>query len=98
MRTNLSSSKTYPTPRLETLWNNLYISSALSAILPSLERGESCTSIFDALAFWCAGYRNVTCTFDGLTDAHLAAGGFDAAGLLWLANGNRLGVTNFFVS
>ena len=34
-----------------------------------------CPSLFDALAFWNAGYRNVTCTFgaDALTDDHLAA-------------------------
>ena len=34
-----------------------------------------CTSLFDALTFWNAGYRNVTCTFgpDALTDDHLAA-------------------------
>ncbi len=29
-----------------------------------------CESIIDALTFWCAGYRNVTCTYgtDGLTE------------------------------
>ena len=34
-----------------------------------------CASLFDALTFWNAGYRNVTCTFgpDALTDDHLAA-------------------------
>jgi hypothetical protein len=34
-----------------------------------------CPSLFDALAFWNAGYRNVTCTFgpDALTEDHLAA-------------------------
>lgn len=33
-----------------------------------------CTSLFDALAFWSAGLRNVTCTFeDSLTNDHLAA-------------------------
>ena len=34
-----------------------------------------CPSLFDALTFWNAGYRNVTCTFgpDALTDDHLAA-------------------------
>jgi hypothetical protein len=34
-----------------------------------------CPSIFDALVFWCQGYRNVTCTLgaDALTDDHLAA-------------------------
>ena len=33
-----------------------------------------CPSLFDALTFWNAGYRNVTCTFgpDALTDEHLA--------------------------
>jgi hypothetical protein len=32
-------------------------------------------SMFDALTFWCHGYRNVTCTLghDALTDDHLAA-------------------------
>ena len=34
-----------------------------------------CPSLFDALTFWNAGYRNVTCTFgaDALTEDHLAA-------------------------
>ncbi len=34
-----------------------------------------CPSLFDALTFWNAGYRNVTCTFgpDALTDDHLTA-------------------------
>jgi hypothetical protein len=34
-----------------------------------------CPSVFDALAFWCHGYRNVTCTFGpaALTADHLAA-------------------------
>jgi hypothetical protein len=34
-----------------------------------------CPSLFDALTFWSAGYRNVTCTFgpEALTDDHLAA-------------------------
>src|SRR5262249_24085112 len=34
-----------------------------------------CPSIFDALTFWCQGYRNVTCTLgpDALTQDHLAA-------------------------
>jgi hypothetical protein len=34
-----------------------------------------CSSVFDALTFWNAGFRNVTCTFgpDALTDDHLAA-------------------------
>ena len=34
-----------------------------------------CSSLFDALTFWCAGYRNVTCTCgaEALTDDHLAA-------------------------
>lgn len=34
-----------------------------------------CPSIFDALNFWCHGYRNVTCTFgpDAVTTDHLAA-------------------------
>ncbi|HEY1599919.1 MAG TPA: hypothetical protein VGG64_09975 [Pirellulales bacterium] len=34
-----------------------------------------CPSLFDALTFWNAGYRNVTCTLgaDALTDDHLAA-------------------------
>jgi len=34
-----------------------------------------CAGLFDALTFWNAGYRNVTCTFgpDALTDDHLAA-------------------------
>ena len=34
-----------------------------------------CPSLFDALSFWNAGYRNVTCTFgaDALTDDHLVA-------------------------
>jgi hypothetical protein len=32
-------------------------------------------SLFDALTFWCHGYRNVTCTFDthAITDDHLFA-------------------------
>ena len=35
----------------------------------------SVPGLFDALTFWNAGYRNVTCTFgpDALTDDHLAA-------------------------
>ena len=34
-----------------------------------------CSSLFDAMTFWNAGYRNVTCTFgpDALTDDHLTA-------------------------
>ena len=34
-----------------------------------------CAGLWDALTFWNAGYRNVTCTFgaDALTDDHLAA-------------------------
>jgi hypothetical protein len=34
-----------------------------------------CPSLFDALTFWNAGYRNMSCTFgpDALTDDHLAA-------------------------
>jgi DNA primase len=34
-----------------------------------------CPSLFDALTFWNAGYRNVTCTFgpEALTEDHLAA-------------------------
>ena len=32
-----------------------------------------CQSMFDALSFWNAGYRNVTCALDALTDDHLAA-------------------------
>jgi DNA primase len=34
-----------------------------------------CASVFDALAFWCHGYRNVTCTFrpDTVPDDHLAS-------------------------
>ncbi len=34
-----------------------------------------CPGLWDALAFWNAGYRNVTCTFgpDALTDDHMAA-------------------------
>ena len=34
-----------------------------------------CDGLLDALTFWNAGYRNVTCTFgpDALTDDHLAA-------------------------
>lgn len=34
-----------------------------------------CSSLFDALTFWNAGYRYVTCTFDpdALTDDHLSA-------------------------
>ncbi|MGA2259243.1 MAG: hypothetical protein ABSG53_31605, partial [Thermoguttaceae bacterium] len=34
-----------------------------------------CPGLWDALTFWNAGYRNVTCTFgpDALTDDHLAA-------------------------
>ena len=36
-----------------------------------------CPSLFDALTFWNAGYRNVTCTFgpDALTEDHLIAFG-----------------------
>ncbi|MGH9206168.1 MAG: DNA primase, partial [Acidimicrobiales bacterium] len=34
-----------------------------------------CPSIFDALTFWCHGFRNVTCMFskDAVSDDHLAA-------------------------
>jgi len=34
-----------------------------------------CESLIDALTFWSAGYRNVTCSYgiEGFTDAHLAA-------------------------
>lgn len=32
-----------------------------------------CSSLFDALTFWNAGYRNATCTFDALTEDHLTA-------------------------
>ncbi|MFC1641663.1 CHC2 zinc finger domain-containing protein, partial [Myxococcota bacterium] len=34
-----------------------------------------CESLIDALAFWCAGFRNVTCSYgvEGFTDDHRAA-------------------------
>lgn len=32
-----------------------------------------CSSLFDALTFWNAGYRNVSCTFGTITADHLAA-------------------------
>ena len=34
-----------------------------------------CEALLDALTFWCAGYRNVTCAYgvEGFTDEHLAA-------------------------
>ena len=32
-----------------------------------------CAGLWDALTFWNAGYRNVTCVFDTLTDDHLTA-------------------------
>ncbi len=34
-----------------------------------------CESFIDALSFWCAGYRNVTCSYgvEGFTAAHLSA-------------------------
>jgi DNA primase catalytic core len=34
-----------------------------------------CESLIDALTFWCAGYRNVTCAYgvEGFTDAHREA-------------------------
>jgi len=34
-----------------------------------------CESLIDALTFWCAGFRNVTCSYgiEGFTDAHLTA-------------------------
>lgn len=34
-----------------------------------------CESLIDALTFWCAGYRNVTCSYgiEGFTKAHLTA-------------------------
>ena len=46
--------------------------------LEAFEHGNEiilCRSLFDALTFWNAGYRNVTCTFgaDALTEDHLAA-------------------------
>ena len=46
--------------------------------IAALQAGDEiilCPSLFDALAYWNAGYRNVTCTFgpDALSEDHLAA-------------------------
>lgn len=39
-----------------------------------------CKGLIDALTFWCAGFRNVTASWDGVTPEHLAA--FKAEGIV----------------
>jgi DNA primase len=49
------------------VWNAAALAASKEIIL--------CESLIDALTFWCAGYRNVTCAYgvNGFTDAHLQA-------------------------
>ncbi|WP_187650933.1 toprim domain-containing protein, partial [Xenorhabdus indica] len=49
------------------VWNEAGLIGSASVIL--------CESLIDALSFWCAGFRNVTCSYGvhGFTDAHRAA-------------------------
>ena len=46
-----------------------------------------CESIIDALTFWCAGFRNVTCSYgvDGATDDHKAAFQKHGTRSVWIA-------------
>ncbi|MBD2800789.1 toprim domain-containing protein, partial [Xenorhabdus sp. M] len=48
-------------------WNEAGLAGSASVIL--------CESLIDALSFWCAGYRHVTCAYGvhGFTEAHRAA-------------------------
>ncbi|MEQ2026870.1 CHC2 zinc finger domain-containing protein, partial [Xenorhabdus szentirmaii] len=49
------------------VWNEAGLVGSASVIL--------CESLIDAMSFWCAGYRHVTCAYGvhGFTDAHRAA-------------------------
>ncbi|MBD2806548.1 toprim domain-containing protein, partial [Xenorhabdus sp. ZM] len=49
------------------VWNEAGLAGSASVIL--------CESLIDAMSFWCAGYRQVTCSYGvhGFTDAHRAA-------------------------
>ncbi|CDG19902.1 Dnag primase-like protein [Xenorhabdus poinarii G6] len=49
------------------VWNEAGLAGSASVIL--------CESLIDAMSFWCAGYRHVTCAYGvhGFTDAHRAA-------------------------
>jgi DNA primase len=49
------------------VWNGAAVAASPEIIL--------CESLIDAMAFWCAGYRNVTSSYgvEGFTDDHLAA-------------------------
>ena len=49
------------------VWNESSLAASEEVIL--------CESIIDALTFWCAGFRNVTCSYgvNGFTSDHLAA-------------------------
>ncbi|MBD2782254.1 CHC2 zinc finger domain-containing protein, partial [Xenorhabdus szentirmaii] len=49
------------------VWNEAGLVGSASIIL--------CESLIDAMSFWCAGYRQVTCSYGvhGFTDAHRAA-------------------------
>ncbi|WP_143707619.1 CHC2 zinc finger domain-containing protein, partial [Xenorhabdus szentirmaii] len=49
------------------VWNEAGLAGSASVIL--------CESLIDAMSFWCAGYRHVTCSYGvhGFTEAHRAA-------------------------
>ncbi|MDB6374065.1 CHC2 zinc finger domain-containing protein [Photorhabdus bodei] len=49
------------------VWNEAGLAGSASVIL--------CESLIDAMSFWCAGYRHVTCSYGvhGFTDAHWQA-------------------------
>jgi DNA primase len=54
---------------------HLYLPGAKRAVWNAASLGAEvilCESLIDALTFWCAGYRNVTCAYgvEGFTDAH----------------------------
>jgi DNA primase len=57
---------------------HLYLPGAKRAVWNAAALGEEvilCESLIDALTFWCAGYRNVTCSYgvEGFTEAHWQA-------------------------
>jgi DNA primase len=54
---------------------HVYLPGATRAVWNAAALGEDvilCESLLDALSFWCAGYRNVTCAYgvEGFSDAH----------------------------
>lgn len=61
------------------VWNEEALAASKEIIL--------CESIIDALTFWCAGFRNVTCSYgvNGFTDDHRAAFQKHGTRSVWIA-------------